>query len=280
MNKTNHSELEIKTHDGLKLYGQLWQPVNNPKAIILLSHGLSDRSERFVHWAEKFVEYDYAFCCFDTRGNGKSGGKRGHCNIFGDFLLDIDLCLIEMKRLFPKTDLILYGHSMGGNVMANYLLHRQPKVKAAIITSPWLKLAQDPNILLLLIAKIASLLAPGLVQNANIKAHHLCDNPEVVQQYIDDPLIHDKITPAGFINIRNAGLWAIENAGKLSVPTLLMQEKGDRITSFAATEEFAKTSRGNCHFKSWDGLFHELHNEPFSDKVFQYIIDWLAKETM
>ncbi|MCF8372283.1 MAG: lysophospholipase [Bacteroidales bacterium] len=275
MGESIHSELEIISHDGLTLYGQIWQPSNFPKALILLSHGLSDRSERFTHWAEKFVHHDYAFCCFDTRGNGKSGGKRGHCNSFDDFLLDIDFCLKEVEIRFPKIPVILYGHSMGGNVIANYLLRRKPKVKAAIITSPWLKLANEPNFLLRFLAQIACRIAPGIEQKANIKAHHLTDNPEVVAQYIADPLIHDRITPAGFINIQKAGLWAIENADKLAVPILLMQENGDRITSFSASEEFAARAGTNCHFKAWEGLFHELHNEPFQDEVFKYIIEWL-----
>lgn len=277
MGKTIHSETEIISHDGLKLYGQTWQPSIEPKAVILLSHGLSDRSERFAHWAEKFVQHDYAFCCFDTRGNGKSGGKRGHCNSFEDFLLDIDFCLKEVEKKFPNIPIILYGHSMGGNVIANYLLRRQPKVKAAIITSPWLKLANEPNILLRLLAQIAYRIAPGMEQKANINAHLLTDNPGVVAHYIADPLIHDRITPAGFINIQKAGLWAIENADKLAVPTLLMQEKGDRITLFSASEEFATRAGTNCHFKAWEGQFHELHNEPYRDEVFGYIVDWLLQ---
>jgi alpha-beta hydrolase superfamily lysophospholipase len=27
--------------------------------------------------------------------------------------------------------------------------------------------------------------------------------------------------------------------------------------------------------KIWDGGYHELHNEPFKDEVFKYIIDWI-----
>ncbi len=278
MNRIQYSELQITAYDGLKLYGQLWQTTVDAKAIILLSHGLSDRSERFANWATKFADNEYSFCCFDTRGNGKSEGKRGHCNDFNDFLVDIDFCFAELKKMFPNIPVILYGHSMGGNVVANYLLKRQPKIRSAIITSPWFELATNPNFFLLSLAKIAYRLAPGLVQNANINAHHLTENSELVQNYIDDPLIHDKITPAGFINIRNAGLWAIENANSLKLPTLLMQEFGDRITSFEASKRFAKIAGNICSFKEWKGNYHELHNESFSDEVFNYIINWIEKQ--
>jgi alpha-beta hydrolase superfamily lysophospholipase len=247
--------------------------------VILLSHGLSDRSERFIPWAEKFADSGFGFCCFDTRGNGKSEGKRGHCNRFEDFLLDVDHCLEFVKSKFPDIPIILYGHSMGGNVIANYLLQRQPIVLAAIITSPWLKLTNEPGELLKLIAKIAYRIIPELDQKANINAHHLTDNHEVVQKYIDDQLIHDRITPAGFVNISKAGLWAMENADQLSVPTLLMQEEGDRITSFMATKEFAKQAGTICHFKKWEGRFHELHHEPFRDEVFKYIVNWIGQQS-
>ena len=278
MNKVEHSELYLTTYDDLKLYGQLWQPEDQTKAVILLSHGLSDRSERFVHWAEMFASTGYSFCCYDTRGNGKSEGKRGHCNTFEDFLLDIDLCLADVKNRFPDVPVILYGHSMGGNVMSNYLLTRHPEVAAAIITSPWLRLVKKPGPLLEILARLIYRVLPSLDQKADIIANHLTDNSAVVQNYIDDPLIHDRITPAGYINISRAGEWAIDNAHSLHVPALLMQEKGDRITSFEATVEFAHKAGNRVHFKAWNGMFHELHNEPFREEVFKYILTWMDKE--
>ncbi len=278
MDKCVHSELNLKTHDDLILYGQLWEPQVKPKAVIVLSHGLSDRSERFVHWAIKFACEDYAFCCFDTRGNGKSEGNRGHCNKFEDFLLDIDRIIEMLQNRFIGSEMILYGHSMGGNVIANYLLKRRPNIRASIITSPWLKLTKEPNILVKILARMAFYIVPALDQKANINANHLTENKDVVQIYIDDPLIHDRITPAGFINISQAGHWAIKNASLLKTPTLLMQENGDRITSFEASNKFAKNAGNICLFKSWNGLYHELHNEPFRDEVFKYIINWLEQK--
>ena len=270
-----HQELELISTDKLRLHGQVWKPIGSPKAIVLLSHGLSDRSERFAHWGQLFAKAGYAFCCFDTRGNGKSEGQRGHCNCYEEFLDDIDLVLEWIKSTFPDVPIILYGHSMGGNLISNFIIRRQPKVDAAIITSPWLKLSTEPNAILQFLAKTLGKLWPTFNQKANIVAPHLCANKEVVQAYIDDSLIHDRITPACFLSLQEAGVWAINNASKISLSTLLMQEKGDRITSFEATKEFVRNAGSRVTFKEWEGDFHELHNEPFASEVFDIIMDWL-----
>ena len=51
----------------------------------------------------------------------------------------------------------------------------------------------------------------------------------------------------------------------------------DKIISLQAAQEFAEKADGKVTFKVWDGLYHEIHNEPEQAKVFDYMLDWLDK---
>jgi alpha-beta hydrolase superfamily lysophospholipase len=52
----------------------------------------------------------------------------------------------------------------------------------------------------------------------------------------------------------------------------------DKIISVKASHEFAGKIKENCTLKIWDGLYHEIHNEPEKEEVFNFLIDWLDKE--
>ena len=76
------------------------------------------------------------------------------------------------------------------------------------------------------------------------------------------------------------GNWALENAGLLNVPTLLMHGEADQLTSHGASETFAQRAGAICEFQSWPGLKHELHNELPElgrEKVLCTMTDWILK---
>jgi alpha-beta hydrolase superfamily lysophospholipase len=83
-----------------------------------------------------------------------------------------------------------------------------------------------------------------------------------------------------FIGIYLSGYWALEHASEFSLPLLLMHGRDDKIISVKASYEFANTKIKNCTLKIWDGLYHEIHNEPEKKEVFKFLVDWLDKEVI
>ncbi|MFN3802414.1 alpha/beta hydrolase, partial [Belliella pelovolcani] len=59
----NYLETTYSTHDGLKLYLQAWIP-EQPKASLLLVHGLGEHSSRYVHFADRLVKEGIAVFTF------------------------------------------------------------------------------------------------------------------------------------------------------------------------------------------------------------------------
>lgn len=273
-------EYHWKSFDGLEIYAQSWQPVaGKPKAIINLVHGLGEHGGRFNEWAGFFVEEGYAMLAIDYRGHGKSGGKRGHTGEYQFFMRDIDLLLAKSEEIFPAIPRILYGHSLGGNLVINYAIQFNPAIQALIATSPWLKLASEPPWIKLILAKAIKGIFPALQNSTGLLSSQLSHDPEVAKVYSADPLVHGKISVNAFFAVMKAGLEAIRNAGRVKVPFLLIHGSEDLITSCKASQELAEKGNDKLTFRLWNGGFHELHQEPFKHEVFRFIINWLAEQS-
>ncbi len=275
-----HTEFKLKTFDGLSLFGQNWQPENHPKAVICLVHGMGEHSERYVHVADRLTKAGYAVFAFDLRGHGKSSGPCGHTPSYEALMQDISSLLEAANKQFPQLSSFLYGHSLGGNLVLNYILRHQPHLKGVIATAPWLRLAFEPPASKITLGKMTNCIRPSFSQKSGLDTKALSHDLEAVHTYENDPLVHDRISARMFISVYQAGQWALEHASEFSLPLLLMQGGDDKIISVEAGREFADKIKENCTLKIWDGLYHEIHNEPEKEEVFKFLIDWLNKEVL
>jgi len=270
-----HEEFVLTTSDKLSLFGQFWSPDEDPTGVIVLVHGFGEHSTRYKHWAEKFVSKNFAWVTFDLRGHGKSPGKPGYIPSYEILLEDIDCLLEKIKILYPDIPVYLYGHSMGGNLVLNYAIERNPDIKGLIATSPWLRLKKElPGILLGMLRFFYNLF-PGLIIPSGLDAKGISRDQEVVRNYIEDPLVHGKISLRLFLTIHDQGLLAIKRAEEIAIPLCIMQGSADLIVDPEASREFAEGVTKEVTFKEWNGLYHETHNEPEKEEVFDFLMQWL-----
>ncbi|MBL7789834.1 MAG: lysophospholipase [Chitinophagales bacterium] len=244
-------------------------------AIIVLIHGLGEHSGRYELWARKFNAYNYGVCALDLPGHGLSNGKRGYIYKFSDFYKVIDSFLEQVKLDFPNKPLILYGHSMGGNILSNYVLKRKPQVKAIVLSSPWFKLAVKPNAFKYFLGKLMHKIYPEFHDKTNLNPNFISRIPEEVEKYKTDKLVHGRITPALFFPLYIKGMKMVERAKEFYLPTLVFHGSGDNLTSHEASKKFA-SGNDKIDFLSIEGGFHELHHDLGRDELFEKIIDWLA----
>jgi alpha-beta hydrolase superfamily lysophospholipase len=270
-------DFNIKLSNGLILRGMIQSPGENLKAVIVLVHGIGEHIHRYDDWARMFNKEEIGFAGVDLPGHGRSDGRRGHIanyNLLGEM---IDILLKSCNKTFPGIPVYLYGHSLGGGIVLNYLLIRKPKIKGAIVTSPWLRLAFDPSKSKMLLASIMKNILPGLVQSTGLIVNHISHDEAVVEKYSNDPLVHGKISVSLFHGAMTAAKYSLEHASELKVPTLILQGGADLIISPEGSREFASKTN-MAELKIWDGGYHELHNEPFRDEVFKYILNWINKK--
>ena len=270
-----HFEWTWYTADGIRLYAHSWQPDGAAVGVVCLVHGLGEHSSRYAHVAAALAEAGYVTLAFDQRGHGKSQGARGDAASYDEQLDDIKRLLDEASERYPALPRFLYGHSMGGNLALNYALRRRTPLQGVIATGPWLRAAFDPPAWRVRAGRLLHKVRPALLQPSGIDVTAVSRDPAVVQAYRDDPLIHDRIALRVYFSCVDAGLWALERAAEFSLPLLLMHGGADRLTSAAASREFVAKIKDGCTYKEWDGLFHEIHNEPEQQQVFSVMCDWL-----
>jgi alpha-beta hydrolase superfamily lysophospholipase len=267
-------DFNIKLSNRQILRGIIKSPGSDLKIVIIMVHGLGEHINRYSDLADRFILNKIGFAGVDLPGHGHSEGKRGHIRSYN--LLDemTGILVSECRKTFPGIPLFLYGQSLGGTIVLHYLLNRNPEVAGAIVTSPWLKLSFEPDRNKVKLAAIVQHIMPGLLQPSGLVAEHLAHDKEIVEKYKTDPDNHGKISVRLFIKTERAASELLQNASSLKIPLLLMHGSDDQICSPEGSREFASKT-GKAELKIWDGGFHELHNEPFREEVFNYVLKWI-----
>jgi alpha-beta hydrolase superfamily lysophospholipase len=251
-------------------------PGEHTKAVIILVHGLGEHIQRYTFWAELFKNEGIGFLGVDLPGHGRTPGRRGSIRSYSLTDEMLDILLKTCNQTFPGCPVYIYGHSLGGGIVLDYLLRRKPVVKGAIVTSPWLRLSFEPSKNKILMASIMKYIIPGLIQPTGLNVNHISHDMGVVEKYKKDPLVHDKISVSLFDSAMSAAKYSLIHASELNIPTLLLHGSEDLITSPDGSREFAgKTAM--VELKVWKGGYHELHNETFKEEVFKFIIDWINR---
>lgn len=275
----NQNIFEFVSTDGTLLKGVSWKGDVASKAIIAIVHGHGEHKMRYQHVGEFFVNNGYDVFAYDLRGHGESSGKTGHSSSHDQLVDDVEQFLINIRNTNNDALIMLYGHSMGGNIVGNYILKRKTnELKRIIITSPLFKLGFEPPKWKVTLGNMMTNIWPSLTQPTGLDTKQISTDEYEVEKYEEDPLVHDKMSAALFTGLFEAGQWAIDHANDLTLPTLVMHGTSDKITSPKGSKEFAKKAGSNVTLKLWEGMYHEIHNEREKAKVLQYMLDWLNTE--
>lgn len=268
------NELSWKNAEGLRIHATHW-PAPAPKAVLLLIHGQGEHIGRYDHLARWFNTHGIAALGYDHQGYGRSEGRRGHAKSLDVLLNDLDQALTETRRLYPGLPVFLYGHSMGGNIVLNFLFRRRPDVAGVIATGPWVRLAFEAPAVKIIAGRLLRHLLPNLRLPNGLAVHFLSHDPGVVAAYQRDPLVHNLLSAGAGIALLEGANWLDRYAGETPVPLLLMHGGADKITSAPATRELAARLTGNVKHHEWPDLYHEIHNEPEKEAVFAYTLAWM-----
>lgn len=264
------------TADGLQLARVVWPASSRPRGTVLIVHGLGEHCERYVRLAADLTAAGWSVQAFDQRGHGASEGARGDIATPTSLLDDLALLLDTLHAERVPRPLVLLGHSMGGAVAARLLADGgDAGVDALGLSSP----ALDPGLSLLQKLRLAlgARLLPHLAVGNGLSPQSISRDPQVVRHYIDDTRVHDRITPLLARFIVDAGRHVLERAAQWQTPTLLLWAGADRCVRPGGSAAFAAAApKRVVHTRCFDGLAHEIFNEPERDLVVGALIDWLA----
>ena len=272
-----YRELEWNSKDNLHIFARYWKPDGDVKGTICVVHGLGEHAGRYTHVGEFFSTNGFALLAADMRGHGKSEGQRGHTPSMDALREDISKQVEEAQKQIPGKPTMLYGHSLGGTLVLSHCIRLDPQISSVIATGPLLRTGFEPPAWKLSLGKMLRNLMPTFAMSNGLDRDGLSRDRQVVHDYNSDPLVHDRVSARLGIEMIEEGLWLLENAVNLSIPTLLMHGTKDRLCSPQASQEFAQKAGNLCTLEMWEGFYHEIHNEPEKDQVLQYALQWITK---
>jgi len=261
--------------DHLLIYGKSWAPESEIRGVVCLVHGMGEHCGRYEFFGKFLTDNGMALISNDQRGHGKSEGKRGHTPSYELLLQNVHNLIQKAKELFPELPLVLYGHSMGGNLALNYAMRKKPVLNGVIASSPYLKLAFEPPAFKVKLGRWMKNIFPAFSQATGLDTKAISRIPEEVAKYENDPLVHDRITAMMFTSVHDAGLWALRYPEELELPLLIFHGTADRLTSFEASKEFAAKVKGDVTFRAFEGAYHETHNDLCREEVLTMLKGWL-----
>ena len=273
----------LHTAEGLTLHLQAWPGAAPGHGTVLIVHGLGEHIGRYAHVAAQLNAWGWHVVGFVQRGHGRSQGARGGLNHIDDLLQDLGR-VIDAVRAAQPGPLVLLGHSLGGLVAARFVAGgigpAEPwfrNVDALVLSSP----ALDPgmNIGQKLLLALLGRLAPNLAVNNGLKPQWLSRDAAVVQRYVADPLVHDRVTPRLARFIVDSARTVRDLAPQWTLPTLLLYGGSDRCVAPGGSAGFAAAApQAQVATHEFRALYHEIFNEPEQAQVFDPLGEWLARQ--
>lgn len=277
-----YESFTLKQDGGKHLIAGYHWPVEDPAFVVCLIHGIGEWAARYDRIAKQMNQANMAVISMDLRGHGHSCEKKGHCAPRSVVLNDVDQMISWAYHKYPDVPIVLYGHSMGGNINLDY--RNRGKFNfvpcAYIISAPWIELVRNVPIAAYRAVKGISKVMPGFRISSNIPTTHL-GNPESVGDYDQNPLKHQKISTLCAVDGYDVGIALVQgklknNGGAKGKPMLLMHGTEDRVCSIEGSRKIAALE--DCTYIEWDGLCHEIHNggeNSTGDEVIRKMIQWI-----
>lgn len=276
-----------ETEKGI-IRGYSWH-VDNPEKVVCIVHGIGEYGGRYDRVATKFADNGIATLSMDLRGHGDSINRKGHCAPRKEVLGDVSNLLLYAQKQYPGKDIILYGHSMGGNITLDYRSRGEFNDIPCkyLISAPWVRLVNPVRGPAYAIVKAMSKIAPAFAVGSTVDEAKL-GHPESVKPYNSNPMVHNRISFLCAIDGFETGL-ALEkgenedNGRSASIPTMIMHGTDDMICDIAGTRKVVKNLKNkgdNVDFIEWQGLYHEIHNgnaETRGDEVIERMIRFILE---
>ena len=260
------------TRDGLIQLRRRWQPAGDPRAAVLLIHGLGEHSGRYEHVGGHLAAAGFDVVSLDNRGFGGSGGKRAYVDSFSQFQDDVEDQLAEVRQLGLPT--VLLGHSLGALISTGYCVAARPLPDALVVTGPPLGYQlEGSDKALKVVGPLIRRVRPGFEVRDDWDATVFAEDVTVGETFMNDPLRTDFMTISLALEILGEIDRVREVVAGLELPTWVGHGGVDKIVPVWASEPF--DSVASAERKIYDGLGHEILNEPVGLEIVDEMIAWI-----
>ncbi len=275
---TTRNERTFDGVGGVRIVYDVWTPDTQPRAVVVLAHGLGEYARRYDHVAQRFGEAGLVTYALDHRGHGRSGGKRMLVRNVSEYTADFDTLVGIAKREHPGLKCIVVGHSMGGGIVFAYGVERPDNYDLMVLSAPAVAAQDLVHPLVALTAKMLGVILPGLpVTELELEA--ISRDPAVVEAYMNDPLVYHGRVPAGVGRaLLQVGETMPQRAPALTAPLLVVHGSDDRLIPTDGSHRLVEcVGSSDVELKVYPGLYHEVFNEPERDQVLDDVVGWITE---
>lgn len=274
-----YEESKYIGYDGTRMFMANWLPDDmNPRALLIVAHGLGSHGGDFSTLGEYFAERRIAVFAPDLRGFGHYSGRKGHVMRFDEYIEDISNLVMQVKDRFLNKLTYAFGSSFGGIVMIRYVATYPKAVDGLMLhvpgVSPTLNVGKGEY----LVGRLLSVLNVKRYIDNKVDFSDTTRSPAVAEKHENDPLRFQMVTPRFGIEGLKAAKEAFHSAGLIRLPVLLQQAGADKVVDVDKVREFFDNlASQDKTWKLYEGLYHELHEEPEKDIVLGDTMAWLEK---
>jgi lysophospholipase len=243
--------------------------------LVVLIHGFAEHSGRYAHVIEALNQAGLSVLAIDLRGHGNSEGKRGHIERFKDYIDDVETAIQLAAQVQPDASVYLLGHSMGGLVVGQYVLHHPEGIAGCVMSSPALSFSVKIPAWKSALGKGMSRIFPTLGLATGLDTQDLTHDTAMVAAYEKDPLVFKKATSRWFTEMLEAQQEIFAEAPNMSTPLLMQVAGDDRLVSAETSREFHDRYGGEDRtFHYYEHAFHEIYNEVDRDHPIHDLTHW------
>src|SRR5439155_11235932 len=240
-----------------------------PRAAVALIHGLAEHSGRYEHVGARLAGAGYSVYTADLRGHGRSEGFPGDVSGLSDWLEDAGAIVARARDAAAGRPVFAFGHSLGALIAPAYVA-RHPEAVDGLVLSGTAVVAGT--------ALLASMADP---EGQGIPPSAISRDPAVVQAYVDDELVFaDRVSPEANAASLEAAIDVNQAGERLALPVLMVHGSDDAIADVeGARDLYDSLASKDKQLIVYDGLYHEVMNEPERDRVLDDIVAWLDRHT-
>ncbi len=265
----------------MELFWQKWVPAGAIERVLVFQHGIGEHSGRYRHLLDAFANTGTAFYALDSRGHGRSPGRRGYLTDFERFAGDLGDLVRLARSENDEQPVFLLGHSLGGAIALDFALRagNQEHLRGLILSSAAIELPRSAsNRVLKAASEVLAPLLPGAVLDTGLRYADLSRDADAVAAYRADPLVHGKASIRMGHTLYHLSQGFYGRADQLTIPVYLFHGMADRITSPEGSAKlFARLTTADKKLKLYEGLYHETMNERPADreKVLADLREWV-----
>lgn len=265
--KVLSKNIMFRNKDNIELFVQK-DLVEDPKAIIVIVHGLAEHLGRYDYVVSKLNDWGYSVYRFDNQGHGKSEGKRTYIDSYKNFSQDVNEIVSMAKKENNNEKIFVLGHSMGGMISTVYGIDYKNTVDGIILSAG------------VTIDKAKLLESNKDVDDdaeiPNALGDLICTDKSVVDDYENDPLVCHVTAGKIYKECYKAVKYIYDNMNKFEYPVYILHGEEDKIVSPEDSKIlYEHISSLDKSLKLYPGLYHEIMNEFDKDKVLEDIHSWL-----